>query len=464
MKVNEVAVLYKNLFEEGTAKGSFFIDDKGLMAPRTRNITLWGLASSLSIPEEFRNNPNIVTSLKHKLPTSPETPLSAFFKFQKTLTSTFTEAVGMEIASHFNTPTCFNYPANIDDSPNSLYRAVCPYLDTKTQYGNMIFSFLGRDEELVTFYKMAVAQETSYDVMTLTELVPNFVSSHLPQLSSTQAKNTISNIQQNFAYQYLLRDYLGDIDFTSKNSGIILNRQLGYARIAPNFDFGEILNHLITNKFSKPELDSVENYPEYLRSIMTQDKIDKINASKLERYNTPVSEIAKRNTFDDKSDINIQFICRAFPQVAERFKQDLGAFSESGLLPQIIGKYVGEDNLITEEQGSLCLEYFEERSKVFDRKLEDNLSQVPQELRYASYEEILEDDELAQGSSQGDDTTYSFEEGAPITDTAKSGGYASEEDAYQKINIGKQTLKDSQSINASQPTSNIMDLDGINQQ
>ena len=389
MRINEVAFLYKNLFEEGTAKGSFFINNNGLMSPKTRNVTLWGLASSLSIPEEYRKISNIVTYLKDNLSTNTESPIPAFFKFQKAPYSIFMEAVAMEIATHFNTKTCFNFPASIDNSPNSLYRSVSPFINTNTERGNMVFSFLGRDEELFTFYKIANARETTTDVMTLTELVPQFIATNLPQLSNSQAIETIRTIQQDYAYQYLLRDLLGDIDFTSKNSGIVINKQLGYATLAPNFDYGEVMNLLISNKFDAPVLDSIDNYPESLRAIMTQERIDKANSAKLKMFNTPIREIAKQSTFLDKSDINIRFICSAFPEVAESFNQDLQEFLQSGLIPEIIDKYA-EEGLVTPEQADMCVEYLQERGDLFNKKLEENLSSIPNELRYAtqtSYEQ-----------------------------------------------------------------------------
>ncbi len=405
MKINEIATLYKNIFEEGTAKGSFFITDNGLMAPRTRNVTLWGLAHSLSIPEEYRKNPNIVTALKEQLPTSSDAPIPAFFKFQKSTVSVFTEAIAMEIATHFSTKTCFNYPANLDKSPNSLYQAVSPYLDTKTEFGNMVFSFLGRDEELITFYKIANAQEMTTDVMTLTELVPQFIAKALPHLSPEKTMQTVSHIQKDYAYQYLLRDFLGDIDFTSKNSGIIVNPVRGYATIAPNFDFGEVMNSLVANKFSPPKLDSIENYSEAARQFITQESIDKFNAIKLAKYNCPVSEYAKRNTFEDRSDININFICQAFPTVAQKFSEDLENFMASGLIPEIIGKYSGEDNLITAEQAEMSIDYLQQRGAIFSEKLEDNLALVPGEKRYA-YDEELYEEIIPDNASQQANESY----------------------------------------------------------
>lgn len=383
MKNNKIVKLYRNIFEEGTTKGSFFITDSGLMVPRTRNITLWGMASSATIPPKYRKNSNIVTAIKGELKNNIHTQLPAFFKFQKEPVSAFTEALGMEISTYFNTTTSYNYPAHIDDSPNSLFRLASLQLDkTPENFGSLIFSFLAKDEELITFYKMASCQEMSVDVMSLSALVPSFLASNLPHLPPSEINKTALRIQQDYAYQYLLRDYLGDIDYTSKNSGIVINKSLGYAHLAPNFDFGESMNVLIANKFKQPKLTRLEDYDEVARHYMTQENIDKANNAKLKRYNTPVSELAKEPTFRDNSDINIYFICSAYPEVAETFREDLQSFTYSETLHKIIKQYTSKDGLITEEQGDMTLEYLRERSFILERKLEENLEFVPAEKRY----------------------------------------------------------------------------------
>lgn len=376
MKHGELVKLYRNIFEEGTTKGSFFITESGIMTPRTKNVNLWGLTSSSSIPPKYKANPNVVTSVKQQLQDCAPTQLPAFFKFQKNPTSGFSEAVAMEVSTHFNTRTSYNYPAHIDQSENSLYFFAQNQLpEPQSDFGSLVFSFLSKDEELVSFYKMARSQEISTDFMTISSLIPSFVANNLPNLSKDELSQLTTEINRDYAYQYLLRDYLGDIDYTSKNAGIIINKNAGYATLAPNFDYGESMNLLTEAKFKPPKLDKLEDYPENTRQFMSQ-VIDKINESKLKKYNASPKEMAQQNTFEDKSELNIRFICTTYPDVAEAFRQDLQAFISSGQLPQIMGQYAGKDGLVTPEQADMCVEYLEERGAIFENKLTTHLEKV----------------------------------------------------------------------------------------
>ena len=165
--------LYRNFFEEGTSKGSFTIHDGGRMYPQTRNQTYWGLASASFIPQEFKDKHNVITSNTNK--TTDASQLSAFFKFSKTNFNVFAEAVGMEIASCFNTKTSFNCPVVLTPSEPTLYSKLSEEQKSSPVMGSLVFSFLGRNETLFTFGSIVHTEAPSTNIVDMCKTIDKFI-------------------------------------------------------------------------------------------------------------------------------------------------------------------------------------------------------------------------------------------------------------------------------------------------
>ena len=366
--------LYRNFFEEGTSKGSFTIHDGGRMYPQTRNQTYWGLASASFIPHEFKDKHNVIVSNK----STDASQLSAFFKFAKTDFNVFAEAVGMEIASCFNTKTSFNCPVVLTPSEPTLYSKLTEEQKSSPVMGSLVFSFLGRNETLFTFGSITHSEAPSTNIVNMCKTVDRFIMEkhHSNLIGAYQNLSQMSlSAKQDLCYQCLFRDCFGDVDYSTRNSGLIFNEDTGEIKTAPQFDFGELMGVLYSSKMVPPVLDSIENYAEHVRPFIKPEIIEKNNIAKIEKYNSSPTQLAQIQTLGDISEENMAAICHSFPEVAYQFLQDLNAFNQSNALPNIVEKYSGEDNLVPTEQGQMAIEFLNARAQIFSQQLSENLQQ-----------------------------------------------------------------------------------------
>lgn len=129
----------------------------------------------------------------------------------------------------------------------------------------------------------------------------------------------IRNIESRIVRSFLLRELLGDCDFTAYNGGIVLNRKKHKLKYAPNFDYGECLNMLIrkrldvnsnTNNVPQSVLD---NLPENVREALSKSS----NNKKL-----PVEEIAQMYS-NSTSEENLKFILENYQYGTKEFFDNL---------------------------------------------------------------------------------------------------------------------------------------------
>jgi len=368
--------LYQNIYEENSSMGSFIIGKFGNMMPRTRNTTIWGVTSSSYIPRSIRKLPNVVTSVKGELAKYPEVQLSAFYKFSKTDYGVAIESIGREIATHFNTKTCFNCPVHIDKSQNSLFHynnEIHPEEDR--QIGTLVYSFLGKNERLYTFAKIMGTECGENTFASYCNAISHFVSSTIPD--NKQMQDVLCyNLSKEFAYQYLLRDYIGDVDFTSRNCGLVLNEETKEITLAPGFDYGEAFNILTSSKFAQPKMVTRSFYPDEVQETIPQEQIDELNEISLHKYYASPTELANKNTFGSTTERNLSLITRLYPDVALDFLIDMKTFAQNGTLEKIVNNYSGENNLLTPQQGEQIKEFMDARTLFFGRELANELGQV----------------------------------------------------------------------------------------
>ena len=184
-------------------------------------------------------------------------------------------------------------------------------------------------------------------------------------------------MQKEYCYQYLFRDCFGDVDYTSKNAGIIHNENTHEIRLAPNFDFGEMFAILKNSKLTKPNLVDVDSLPEHLKSIPSVvESAKRANAMKLEKFNMPAYELGAKNpTFGGESFNNISHICTKFPEVALEFLSKLKEFNKSELLPVLINETAGgeDEQLIPANEKTLVCEYVDGKINSFEQTLIESI-------------------------------------------------------------------------------------------
>lgn len=369
----KILKLYRNLFEERSSKGSFMILDGGNMYPRTRNTTCWGLVSASFIPPQYKDNLNVVTPLREYTRPEDASQLSAFYKFQKTPFNVFAESVGMEIASRFRTPTCFNCPVILPPSETTLYSMI-EGEKPDVVMGTLVFSFLNRSQSLHTFASITKNEAPVTNINDSYETIDRFIVAKNPGSFTPEKMHTMAlSAKQDLSYQFLVRDCFGDVDFSSKNSGLIYDTEGERIFCAPHFDFGETMNILYTSKIKELQLESLDKYPDSVKPFMAQH-IEAINAAKINKHNASTYSIAKMETMSD-SQKNRDSICQEYPEVAVAFLQDLQAFQQSKALPEIVKQYSGENDLVSTETGDMVVEFLDWRMQIYTQQLLVDLSQ-----------------------------------------------------------------------------------------
>lgn len=398
--------LYRNIFEGGQSKGSFIVQSDGSMYPATQNKTLWGTASASYIPQKFRLNPHVITSGTSIIQLFPNSPvqLPAFFKSAKEPFNIFAEAATMELISMMSGTTSFNCPVSIGPSEEVLYSLLTPEQKAQPAMGTLVFSFLARNENLFTFSKITKNESPTTNLSEMWKTIDEFVRSKQYETghSIDQMNEIALQAKQTVAYQYLCRDMFGDVDFSSRNAGMVYNENTGEIFAAPQFDFGEALNILNTTKIKPLKLESIEIYPEFLRTPERIAKIKENNQARIERRASSPSQLAEIDTFAEQSQNNMVFICKRCPEVATLFLQDVANLKLANPVPEIVSKYAGEGNLLTEEQGQMATEFITARINVYEKRLTENL----QQYRPKIVEEQTESDTSVETTTQGNEFVH----------------------------------------------------------
>ena len=239
-----------------------------------------------------------------ELPRISATYKSCFEKY-----SAVVENMGMRIAAALDMPTSYNYivafnpedyPKVISNYPNpeKKLKELQPFgivsidflqnqrtkpIVTKTDYEvdgetKEIDSIREFEKDILITFDDALRKYNFSGAYTNTDnrgnLIENWISV-VDEMAKVELKGcpretinkTISNIHSRIARAFLLREFLGDCDFTAYNGGIVYNPATKKMRYAPNHDYGEVCNPLVAKKLSKP-IDSLCG--------MTQEAFDQL--------------------------------------------------------------------------------------------------------------------------------------------------------------------------------------------
>ncbi len=372
--MDKVVLTVKNHTFRG--KGDFHISEIGIMSPKTRNSAIWGSIEAGFLPDIiFKDQHFVVPTEGRRMKDGRPITLSAFYKFSKSNFNVFAEYLGAKLASHFNTKTSYNCPAIIDKEESSIYDALTQIPESKNNsHGSLVLSMLGPNDKLFSFAYVLGKSEPVSDVRFMFKAIKDFVFSNEPDKKTAEV--LVSQFQREFAYQYLFRDCFGDVDFTSKNSGMIKNEETKQISLAPQFDFGELLNTLYRAKICEPKLDRIENYPEHIRSNAIIEMIKRVNENAIKENEAPASEVAQKSTFGEESFKNISNICGKYPDIVAYFLQDIQNFQNGETnISELVENCAIQNNeeLINSEQREHVSLFLQERLKVYSENLQEGM-------------------------------------------------------------------------------------------
>lgn len=373
MELNKVTLNVR--CTELRSKGGFYISPNGCMSPKTRHSTIWGKINYDLIPYEFKNLQQIYipqSACEFNEKGEPES-VSGFFKFSRSNFNVFAENLGMKMSCFFNTKTSYNCPARFDRSHASILDALSNITDQNNGIGSMVVSVLGENDYLYTLANISQNEQPISDLKTNLNTIKEFVFDKHKDRTFREKATTVQQLKQEYVYQYLFRDCFGDVDFTSRNSGIIHNSKTNDITLSPQFDYGEMLNILSTSKFTPPKLDSIENYDETIRPFIKQESIDLSNAQKMQKFNSSPEELGRINTYGEESLRNIDFISQKFPNVGIEFLKDLNKFNDLEYMPLLVRSCSNEFTLATNEEVEMSKEFLQSRMETYSQQLYSSL-------------------------------------------------------------------------------------------
>ena len=311
------------------------------------------------------------------------------------------ENMGMQIALALDMPTSYNYIVafNPEKYPKIVRNYPTPDLKDKLQpLGIVSIDFLqarqtkerptgkvlyihGENEEeidssssidgdrLVTFedalkeHHMVldkIAGEDNYieNWIYVLDKIAKQEYTHMPR---EQLNKVIDDIHSRIARSFLLKDcILGDCDFTSYNSGLVLNSHK--IRYAANHDYGDICNSLVKNKLTFDKYCKMS--PEVFKAL-PQNVQEKILASTSKFANMSVEDLA-RLWSSSSSEHNFYYVLKNFPQACKEFFEKLDNLIKRNQIAKIVDKYtkmtLKGQPLLSKEEAKMFRVYLTEKA------------------------------------------------------------------------------------------------------
>lgn len=354
-------------------KGSLQIDEDGYVISRSQHQTIWAKVDKEVIPAPIMSFDNIIIPTKNR--ESKTGTASAFFKFCKNDFQIYAETLGMRIASLFpGTKTCYNCPAILNKNSPTIQKALTKVNDINNGKGMLVYSLLDKNEYLYTIMDASKVETPVSLVEENFKTIQKFINEKRTDLDLRSRIGLGFDLKKDFSYQWLFRDCFGDVDFTSRNAGLIHNTETNEVRLAPQFDFGEILNILYKNKFCEPTLDKIENYAGLPNQEKWQSLVNRVNATKMAKHNASPKELAQLDT-TDTTQANITYLTTKQPDVVCSFLKDLNYFNEAQYITVLVPEYTDNFNLISREQADLVTQFIQARMDCFSKNLVEGLQQ-----------------------------------------------------------------------------------------
>lgn len=327
--------------------------------------------------------------------------ISATFKPTYSKYSAIAENLGMRIAIALDLPTSYNYIVEFDfQDDNAGFKSLLKHLNERDlknlqPYGIVSIDFLKPSDDATVYFStaysgerlisfeesMKMANSIFFENFDKPFLVKNWLKSlcafirmkkaqYLPDISQEKLEKQIKCVKSRVVRSFLLREFLGDCDFTDRNSGFIFDSKAQNLQFAPNFDYGESFNALI-----KTKLDYLPPKEE-LEVILKWDK-DYLKR-KEEKSRTPIETLASQFS-SDTSEENIKYIVQDFKDDTKEFLNSLNNLvTNSNILDRLVDDYTKSERnsppLLTSDEANAFKSYINSRAKWFINYLNKKLS------------------------------------------------------------------------------------------
>lgn len=340
----------------------------------------------------YANEPETITT--NDLP-----PISATFKSCFRPYSAVAENMGMKIALALGQPTSYNYLVSFN--PEEYPEIVKNYpsvekLSKLQPYGIVSIDFLQAQHGLEKWTKadhktfqgeteidsvdnlakdellsmedvyqhlgirFADSEEGNY-IENWIDVVDEFARDVLKGQPRERVNKTIDKMHSRIARSFLLREFLGDCDFTARNTGLVYNDELGQLNYAPNHDFGEALNPVIENLFTKK--DKYFGMSEEVFNSLPEPIREKLISQKPKEKT--VEEVAIQPA-SASSEQNLKYVIDNFPEACKEFFENLDYMISTGEIDKIVDSYAGltcnGKELLTQEERITIKEFLEIRA------------------------------------------------------------------------------------------------------
>ncbi len=296
--------------------------------------------------------------------------ISATFKPTYDKFSAVAENLGMKIAVALDLPTSYNYivkfekekhPKILDHIMTDLNASsIQPYgvvsIDflkpIETKEGDIVGENLNSFADVLRLSLMLSRQSNNTLVEKWINSVDVYIRETYADLPPELLNKQIRRINSRIARSYILREFLGDCDFTELNSGIV---SLNYA---PNHDYGESFNSLIRTKFFEPPDEKI------LKEILKWDPTYLEKKYKI-KEETLVESIAQRYA-QDTSEQNIKYIVKNYPKEANEVLSGLITAIKNDTFTTLVDEYTvnedGEKPLLSQEEAKMFKIYLNTRA------------------------------------------------------------------------------------------------------
>ena len=290
--------------------------------------------------------------------------VSGTFKCSKKKYGALVENMGMKIAVALGMPTTYNFlvkfTPDLHEKITKHINQTGEYNDYINEYGVVSINMLQSekdhivnlsetlpkipayqpDEELVSFNnnivklysKLPLKEDSRSNLIDFWEDAFQSVADHyVPNMTDAEKQARIKHFKSRLARSFLLREFIGDCDFSSYNCGFICNSDAKIFHLSPNFDFGEAFNSLVTSKMTDDELS-----PTALSTILFYQP----NFLEIKKFRKNASIATLASTFsNDTAQENLRHVVTHSPEDLDEFLTNLNRVVDENILTEIIYSY-----------------------------------------------------------------------------------------------------------------------------
>lgn len=188
-------------------------------------------------------------------------------------------------------------------------------------------------------------------------------ASYMSDFTPEEKQKCLDNTDSRIVRSTLLREYVGDCDFTAYNGGIVVNKRKHSFRYAPNFDFGESFNGLVKGVL---DVESTLLKPEVLNSL-PPDVLEKLmSIGGVGGKKKTVEEVACGFASSTGKE-NFEYILLNYPHYAKEFFDNLQNALNQNAFDKYVDRYTkmyhDGKSLLTQEEAECFKKYLKIRGE-----------------------------------------------------------------------------------------------------